>query len=270
MKSGKTGKAPRRRLPAGVAYSREFLERLARILVHTGHSPRKLSREFADICKGLKEPTTPWDPARLNFASDLPHVIAHWHSDPQYVDPEGRPIPLPVRARGGPSLTALIGVVSPSRNAAEVIDTLVALRAVRRRGSFYVPTDRYLAFNQQRTTALAHGLDALLGVLRTVERNVHGRGGNTVLERAAINPRFPISALPAFHRRLKRVAAEFLFSVDADMRRREVARESKLTTRLGVGVFAFEDPPIAGPSRRVSAGTSVRRMGSTSRPGGAG
>jgi hypothetical protein len=270
MKSGKTGKAPRRRFPAGVAYSREFLERLARILVHTGHSPQKLSREFADICKGLKEPTTPWDPARLNFVSDLPHVIAHWHSDPQYVDPEGRPIPLPVRARG-PSMTALIGVVSPSRNAAEVIETLVALRAVRRRGSFYVPTDRYLAFNQQRTTALAHGLDALLGMLRTVERNVPGRGGNTVLERAAINPRFPISALPAFHRRLKRVAAEFLFSVDADMRRREVARESNLTTRLGVGVFAFEDPPIAGPSRGGTGRTSVRRVSRrTSRPGGPG
>lgn len=248
------GKASRRSSAAGVAYSREFLERLARILVHSGHSPSKLVREFAEVCKPLKEPRRPWDPRRLAFVSDLPHVIAHWHADPQYLDSHGSPLALPVRARG-PSLTALISRVLPSSTPSEVIESLLALGAVRRQGARYVPTDRYLAFNQQRASALAHGLTTLLGMLRTVEHNVSSGSGRRVLERASINPQFPVSALPRFHSRLKRLAAEFLWNIDGDMRRREERTRSNRTTRLGVGVFAFEDPLVTGnirilPSRK--------------------
>jgi hypothetical protein len=233
---------------ARVAYSREFLERLARILVHSGHSPSKLVREFAEVCKPLKEPCQPWDPARLAFVSDLPHVIAHWHADPQYLDAQGSPLALPLRARG-PSLTALVSRVLPSSTPSEVIQSLLALRAVRRQGVRYLPTDRYLAFNQQRASALAHGLTTLLGMLRTVEHNVSNGSGRRVLERASINPQFPVSALPTFHSRLKRLAAEFLWNIDRDMRRREERTRSNRTTRLGVGVFAFEDPLVTGNLR---------------------
>lgn len=245
MKRQQTGTARRSAPHAGVAYSREFLERLARILVHSGHSPRKLVQEFTAVCKPMKEPAQPWDPARLAFVSDLPHVIAHWHADPQYLDSEGSPLALPLRARG-PSLIALISRVLPSSAPSDVFESLLALRAIRRRGTRYLPTDRYLAFNQQRASALAHGLTTLLGMLRTVEHNVSSGSRRTVLERAAINPRFPVSALPAFHNRLKRLAGEFLWNLDGDMRRREAGTRSKLTTRLGVGVFAFEDPLVTG------------------------
>ncbi|MDB6045765.1 MAG: hypothetical protein JWM63_4316 [Gammaproteobacteria bacterium] len=199
MKREQAGRARRSPSTAGVAYSREFLERLARILVHSGHSPRKLVREFADVCKPMKEPAQPWDPARLAFVSDLPHVIAHWHAGQQYLDSEGSPLSLPLRARG-PSLTALILRVLPSSTPSEVIESLLALRAIRRRGVRYLPADRYLAFNQERASALAHGLTTLLGMLRTVERNVSAGSGRRILERASINPRFPLSALPAFHK----------------------------------------------------------------------
>lgn len=66
----------------GVGYARECLSRLARILVHSGHSPKRLWRDFRDICSELKEPTRRWDPAQLTFYYDLPHIIAHWHSHP--------------------------------------------------------------------------------------------------------------------------------------------------------------------------------------------
>jgi hypothetical protein len=38
----------------GIAYSREFLEHLARILVDAGHSPKKLAREFRDVCSDAR------------------------------------------------------------------------------------------------------------------------------------------------------------------------------------------------------------------------
>lgn len=253
------GKARRGPSPAGASYSREFLERLARILVHSGHSPGKLVQEFAEVCAPLKEPELRWDPARPALVADLPHVIAHWHADPKYLDPRGLPLPLPVRARG-PSLTTLICKTLPSSIPSDVIESLLTLRAIRREGTRYVPTDRYLAFNQQRATALAHGLATLLGMLRTVEHNVSSKTRRRLLERASINPRFPVSALPAFHSRLKRLAADFLWNVDNDMLRRENHTSSRQTTRLGVGVFAFEDPPSIGNTRvSRSSGRPNRR-----------
>jgi hypothetical protein len=249
VKTKGAGRSIRRYSSDEVAYSREFLERIARILVGSGHSPSKLVREFAVVCKGLREPTRRWDPSHLRFVADLPHVIAEWHSLPQYVDSEGRPIALPLRARG-PSLSELIGRVLPQANPSEVIRSLQQLQALRRQGAGYVPADRYLAFNQQRSSALAHGLTALLGMLRTLDRNMTAGPGASLLERAAMNPRFPVRALPGFHRRLKGLAAEFLWSLDNDMRRREVRSDVGRTTRLGVGVFAFEEPT----ARRVSRG----------------
>ena len=257
----------RSRTSTGVAYSREFLARLARILVHSGHSPRKLVQEFAEVCRPLKEPQLPWDPQRLEFVSDLPHVIAHWHADPQYLDAQGSPLPLRRRARG-PSLTALISRVLPMAAPAAVIQSLLALKAVRREGVHYRPTDRYLAFNHQRASALAHGLTTLLGMLRTVEHNVASGSSTRVLERAAMNPRFPVSALPLFHSRLKRFASEFLWSIDGDMRRHEQRNPSGRTTRLGVGVFAFENPLVTGDGRRVvRKRTSRRGAGKTRKTG---
>ena len=255
----------RRRYPAGVAYSREFLERLARILVQSGHSPRKLASEFRDVCRGLKEPAHTWDPALLNYVADLPHVIAHWHSDPQYLDSRGLPLPIPLHARG-PSLAALIARVLPRANPAEVLQSLLKQRTVRRQGQLYSPTDRYLSYHSRQTIALGlvHGLIALLGMLRTVEYNISSRRREkTLLESTAINPQVAVRALPDFHQRLKHMAAEFLWDADGNMRRHEVPAGSEPTTRLGVGVFAFEDPMVTGTRartrRRNAQARAVRR-----------
>ena len=92
--------ASRARTPAtasGASGAREFLERLARILVRCGHSPSALPREFQRICDELNEPKRQWDPAELDYLADLPHVIAYWHGDPQYLDSRGAPLSLPLK-----------------------------------------------------------------------------------------------------------------------------------------------------------------------------
>lgn len=258
-------KVDRRPTGGGISYSREFLERLVRILVHSGHSPKQLTREFRDICGGLKEPARRWDPTRLAYVADLTHVIAHWYADPQYLDSRGAPLPLPLRGRG-PSLCALIERVLPEENAAAVVQSLCRVQGVRRRAGRYVPSGRCIVFPQ--ASGRFHGLAALLGMLRTVEHNVAGVKTSAILERTAINPSFPVSALPAFHRRLKALATDFLWSVDGDMRRRENGAARGATTRLGVGVFAFEEPlapergarkPRATPGGRRSRGRSRQR-----------
>jgi hypothetical protein len=108
-----------------------------------------------------------------------------------------------------------------------------------------------------------------LGMLRTVERNISGSRSCAILERAAMNPNFPVSALPAFHRRLNPHAEEFLWGIDGDMRRREMVASGGPRTRLGVCVFAFEEEPGVGKRSLESRGRRTRagRVDKTRRRG---
>jgi Family of unknown function (DUF6502) len=234
--------APRARPHAtasDVSVAREFLERLARILVRTGHSPRELRREFQRICDELREPTRRWDTAELNYLADLPHVIACWHADPQYLDSRGAPLPLPLKDKG-PSFLALIERALPEVDAAAAAKSLVRLKAVHRHKGRYLPTERYFLLTKEG--GFVHALTALLGMLRTVERNLSGPRGTAILQRCAFNPSFPVRALPTFHAHAKAVAGEFIWGLDGDMRRAQEADSHGPRTRLGVGVYVFEEP----------------------------
>jgi hypothetical protein len=256
--------ASRAKTPAaasGVSGAREFLERLARILVHTGHSPRELRHVFDQICDELKEPRRKWDPAELNYLADLPHVNAHWHADPRYLDSRGAPLALPLKDKG-PSLLNLIERALPDADPAAAAQSLVRLKGVYRRKDRYLPSERYVRLSQE--SGSVHGLTALLGMLRTVERNLSGPRERAILQRCAFNPSFPVRALPTFHAHAKAVAGEFLWGMDTDMRRAEEADPDGPRTRLGVGVFVFEEP-IRAPPRRSPRKRPPPAPGSQSR-----
>jgi len=249
-----------RRSGTGIGYSREFLEHLARILADAGHSPKKLAREFREICQRLPEPARDWDPAELNYLADLPHVIACWQDDPQFLDAKGAPLPLLVRSKG-PCLVSLIARALPHEEPGAVIESLLRARGIRRRRHLYLPTGRQLLYRPQ--SARIHGLMSLLGMLRTIEHNVSSAGSTArIIERTAVNPRFPVRALPMFHRWLKGFASKFLWDADGNMRRREWESLAGPTLRVGVGVFAFEDPVTTGRAvGRKAALAKARRPG---------
>lgn len=239
---------------------RAFLEPLARILNVSGCHPRDLQREFVSICRELPNPKRSWEPMRSSHVADLSHVLARWHADEQYVDPEGRPVPLPL-AGPEPSLRGLVSRVLPGMDAAQAIQWLTELKGIRREGRRYFPTDKYLAFNRLPVAAWAHGLAAVLGMLRTVEHNVSAPPERRLLERMAINPRFPVRALPQFHRELKRQAGEIVWRFDSDMRREEARRKGEPVTRLCIGLYAFEDPVVTGSGPKPNRPRRTRRPG---------
>ena len=247
----------------GSSYSRELLQRLARTLVHSGHSPTALQREFRDICSALKEPAKRWDPTQLRYFDDLPHVITLWHTDPQYLDARGAPLPLPLRGRGC-SLHALIERVLPDEDPKSVVRSLTRLQGVRHRRGLYVPSGRYVTY--PRDSARVHGLAALLRMLRTVERNVTGPRAGSLLERSAVNPSFPVSELPAFHQRAEKYADDFLSTMDAAMRRREARDHKGPRVRLGIGIVTFEEP-VAKQKRPALRGPDRRRTNRSTRKG---
>jgi hypothetical protein len=238
-------------------YSQELLLLLGRVLTLTGHSPKQLASEFHTICRRLKEPKHPRDLVSLHFVGDLPHVMARWHSDPQYLDSHGAPLALPLKGPG-PSVTSLIERVLPDADTEAVVEALRQLDGIRRSGGRYRPTGRQLALQHQRVIGWLHGLTLLLGLLRTVEHNIAHPEGATLLERAAINPRFPVRYLPEMHQRFKDRAGTFLWQTDGEMRKRERPTEPGDAVRLGLGIFAFEDPLTTGRAGRPPRGTASR------------
>jgi hypothetical protein len=242
----------------GIAYSREFLEHLARILVDAGHSPKKLAREFRDVCSTLPEPIRRWNPAELRYLPDIARVNSCWHTDPQFLDSKGDPIPLPLKSTG-PSLVALVARALPKEEPGAVIDSLLRERGIRRRAGLYLPTDRQLLYRPQ--SARIHGLVSLLGMLRTLEHNVSVTAASArLVERTAVSAQFPVRALPMFHRWLKGFASQVLWEADGTMRRRAWTSLPGPTIRLGVSLFAFEDPVTTGRSAgRNSAQRKLRR-----------
>jgi Family of unknown function (DUF6502) len=256
--SRRRSKIPEKGTSQGEIGPRAFLEPLARILNVSGCHPSELQREFARICRDLPPPKRAWEPMRPGYIADLSHVIARWHADERYVDADGRPVPLPLDGPA-PSLKELISRVVPSIDPAQSVQWLMELKGIRRQGKLFLPTDKYLPFNRLPVAAWAHGLAAVLGMLRTVEHNVSAPTQKRLLERTAINPRFPVRALPQFHRELKRQAAEILWRFDADMRREELRYQREPVTRLCIGLYAFEDPVVTENGRSASRRGSAKR-----------
>lgn len=224
------------------AFARTCLALLARILVSAGHSPRRLAREFAEICRGLEEPKHRFDPNDLAYFGDLPHVISRWYNDPKYLDGEGEPHLLPMWGEG-PSLSALIARVFPAQDPVAVAESLIQLGAVRQRGALYEAVSRHCILSD--AAARLHVLSTLQGFLRTVDHNVAG-GEPKLFERTVMNPSFPVSALPAFYRWLNEFGDSVAKVLDREMERHAEAVTEGPKIRVAVATFAFENPEATG------------------------
>jgi hypothetical protein len=240
-------------------YAQDVLKQTLTILVQTGHSPKDLTRMVRDLCRTLSEPERPFDPGVVPYVAGLPHIVAHWYSDPAFRGRDGQPLRIPLRGRG-PTLTSLIRRLFPSQNVAQVTESLLRANAILRRGRLYAPTDRYVALTRDLQSVHVHGLMSLAGMLRTVQHNIaSGNPAETLLERSAKNPCIPVRALPEIHRRIKREVTALLWKLDGYLRSWEVEPGTEATTHLGVGAYAYEDPIVTGRKTCRAGKTPPRR-----------
>jgi hypothetical protein len=155
-----------------------------------------------------------------------------------------------------PSLTKLIERALPGEDPSAVLEALERAGGLRRRGTKYVPTDRHLWLRAD--SGRVHSANALLRMLRTVDRNLAGSSHSAIFERAAMNPHFPVSKLPAFHRDVSGRASRFLVAIDGNMRRHEARAVGGPRTRVGVEVFVFEEPFVRARRANYAAPKSRR------------
>ena len=244
---------------SGRDYAQDVLKQALTILVQTGHSPSDLTRMVRNLCSTLAEPDRPFDPGVIPYVAGLPHIVAHWYSDPAFRGSDGQPLRIPLRGRG-PTLSALIRRLFPHQDVARVTESLLRANAIQRRGRLYGPTDRYVALTQDLSSVHVHGLMSVAGMMRTVQHNIaSGDPAATLLERSAKNPYIPVRALPEIHRRIKREMNAILWKLDGYLRSWEVDPGTEPTTHVGVGAYAYEDPIVTGRRTPQAAHDSPRR-----------
>jgi hypothetical protein len=236
-----------------ISFANEALSRLATILAQSGISPAHLLREFRAICAQLPTPSRCLNFDDIEFVTDLPHVLAYWHSDIDYLDQFGNPRALLFDGERA-SLSTLIARVYAERDAKEVLQKLISTGAIRQTGDRFEPTGREIIFRSASLGRL-HALTPLMGFLKTVEHNLTHPRRQALLELTANNPRIPRAALRELRDHVNERGTELLFEVDAAMHRLEAgSRDSDSTMRVGTCVFIYtndQDEKVGRRKKRV-------------------
>lgn len=224
----------------------EAVARFVRVLARAGYSPQDIGREVQKACRTVPLSWIGHSRAELPAIDAAAHALTLWHSDPEYLDARGKPRALPLREKGS-SLEALLRRVNPQLRLSDVLPHLLRTRALRRVGKrSLLPNDRVLSFRGTAEPYHSRSVRGLLAMLRTLEHNsIPVRTAPGWFEAIASNARFPVRARAAFDDRLRRLARQFLYHLDADMHRHERARrKGERTVPLGVGVYLFEEAPL--------------------------
>ena len=240
--------------PADDQALRDVVENLGRVALGCGYTADQLSEIAHTQWHKLPATAPRSDAAEIVTFRDAPHVLTHWHFEPEYLDDQGQPLPLAMSGSGR-TIETLVKLVNPELNTARVVRHLFRYGGLRRRGSKWQPIAPRITYRGDPIAIHRHALLVLDGMLRTVAHNVKSRGNHPGwYESIAENARFPAAQADAFNRRVTRLGRQFLQNLDGEMKRREVGRATKgSTNRVGVGVYLFNAAPDSATLTRTSA-----------------
>lgn len=220
----------------------EAIDRFVRLLAHCGCEVDAVLEQVRHACAQIPQRWVSEAQAAPRELRDATHVLTVWFSEPAYLDSEGMPRALPLR---GPkhSLETLVAGINPELDPSAVLTYLVKGRALRKRGSRYVPRSRALSLRGMRGPNEFRNLRGLLAMLRTIEHNSRPRRqAPSWFEFSAENPRIPKRACGKFDEFVRVRAMRYLYDADSELRRLELTcKPGEPTVRLGTGVYRFEE-----------------------------
>ena len=174
--------------------------------------------------------------------ADAADILALWLSDPNYLNQHGEP--LHIRSSGAqPSLDALIKRVDSQLQLERLVNYLVRTGSVTKVGRRYAIARRHMSLSRDPRLAYLHGLQAVLGLLRTIENNaIPKKNRRLCFESMAGNTRFPARLRAEFDTKFRRLGKDLLSRLDTDMQRAEQSRRpGEPTVRIRVGLFQCDE-----------------------------
>ena len=249
----------------------EALDRVVALLACNGVEQATLEQAFRRACERHSRARRPVSAESAARQYDATLLLAVWHTDLDYLDPEGRPLRLPLNG-AAPSLHGLIkrtGLTVPARDMVRYLEEIKAVRCV---GQRYVP--RRLAKPLLGTGSLANRerLRLVVRLLRSLDESRTerraGHGDRIKAVTALESTEIPVRLLSVCRAQLNRDIQQFLPELQSRMLRYERARKrGEPLVHVGIGLFQFEDALPGGVLRagRRKKMNSERRTSATSR-----
>jgi hypothetical protein len=218
---------------------------------------KKPSISRASILSGL----TRKEVQRLVQEQDLPdaaagerhnraaRVLTGWVRDADFLDEIGRPRPLDIE--GERSFATLVKRYSGDMPTRAMLDELLRVGAVRQKpdGRFDLMARGYVPRKDADEMVSMLGTD-VADLIATIDHNIHGDPDAPRFQRKVMYHHIPVDALPAFRRFSAQPAQALLEMLDVWLKSRDTrpigGKGSVPTTRVGVGIYYFEEPFEAG------------------------
>ena len=231
----------------------EALDRIVALLARNGVEQGAIEGAFRRACDkhSRRRRSVSSDSLAAQYEAVL--LLAAWYTDLEYLDPEGRPLRLPLTG-AAPSLHALIKRVGLKRSARDIVRYLERVKAIRFVEQEYEPLRRAKALLGAGRLANRETLRMVVRLLRSIDERCAQRRAASLDEinvvTALESTEIPVRLRSVCRAQVTRDIQQFLRELESRMLRYERARvRGEPLMRMGIGVFHFEEAPPEGPCR---------------------
>jgi hypothetical protein len=219
-----------------------LLDTFAGFLVEAGLSRKAVAQELSECAERASRRTPRLMADTQQPVVQLAGALRQWWQDPEYVDDDGYPRPLPLTGPGL-SVESLVArhVAKDLRH--EAIATLRKSVVITRKGLWKPQSSRPFvrAFGEEGTRRLQV---SLAGVLQTFLRNQLSVSavGQKNFDRTASVPSFPDALLPELRQRLNRLLMVTLEDVDRILSETDTGAHRGGRSEVGVSILLYDFP----------------------------
>lgn len=163
-------------------------------------------------------------------------LIAAWNTDKQYFDDAGAP-----KVLSSTEFDALVQQHGGDMPARAMLDELLRTGMLEQTDDGYaLLTRNYIPANSEGDKLGILGTSGA-DLLNTIDHNLTNETHDAWYQRYASNEQFPVNLLPELQDLCNEHAQALLVKVDNWMSEQEQPAESTDTTRVGLGIYYFED-----------------------------
>jgi hypothetical protein len=212
---------------------------VSRTAVLTGLSRREVRKQRERLDAGPQ----PWK----GYVTKASLVLSAWHLDPEFLGPTGKPALLPLDGEGATFATLLRRCGASDVRPSTLLKELRSAGAIRQTDDGRVEALQRMYVPQRMDQELTRLWGKVLADVATTYVHNLTRDAKTParFERAALNDRVLVSALPEFREFLNQEGQAFLERVDAWLIAHEAPEgadgKAKATIRVGAGVYHLQD-----------------------------
>jgi hypothetical protein len=183
---------------------------------------------------------------------DMGTILAAWYNMPKYLDPDGRPIALPVSGKRRASVRTLITDASVSLDVRRAVELLKASPSIRRvKTGEYRPRRQVFALRRFELPRAANTVARYLSTL-SFNEGATGKGLSKMLERDCSATGLSLKSIQKIQREIRARGKPFVDAIDHELEFERRRNRRKFRGEVGLLVFSWANsrPELKKGARR--------------------